>query len=287
MSKIKIEIQKALNWAYLDELSKKYTSAAEGNWIAIAEYGQRGGIDVGQSAAQRYAHHGLPDPDALKLEAAVNALPDVMLDWAKELPILGPELSGLVTVNDFSRRSAVEPKKATKVGWTDVTGKWRTATTQPRDVLMLGAIRTSALVTMHARRGSTPDWREDEPRPYQVRADKGPNAKVIGNCEGKNRYSLGAYCPLQWEPRPVSVLQARADYLVWWRALGTLAATVKLDRMALQFPAAANAPWLTDGSTERASDKSRSAVKQAVTKAQPNVAPNREHELRKTAQLNL
>jgi hypothetical protein len=43
-----------LRWAFQDELSKRKTSSAEGIWDRILEDGQRGGIDVGHSAAQRY-----------------------------------------------------------------------------------------------------------------------------------------------------------------------------------------------------------------------------------------
>jgi len=42
-----VEIERLLNWAYRDELSKRMTSSAEGIWQHMGEYVQRGGIDVG------------------------------------------------------------------------------------------------------------------------------------------------------------------------------------------------------------------------------------------------
>jgi len=65
-----VDIEDLLRWAYLDELPKRQLSSAEEIWNGIAEYGQRGGIDIGQGAAQRYPHFGLPHSDALAIERA-------------------------------------------------------------------------------------------------------------------------------------------------------------------------------------------------------------------------
>ena len=51
-AKIPMDTELLLRWAFQDELSKRKTSSAEGIWDRILEDGQRGGIDVGHSAAQ-------------------------------------------------------------------------------------------------------------------------------------------------------------------------------------------------------------------------------------------
>jgi hypothetical protein len=48
-------------------------------------------------------------------------------------------------------------------------------------------------------------------------------------CEGRNRYSWGSYCPLRWEPSPIDIALARAEYAAWHRGLATLADTLQLD----------------------------------------------------------
>lgn len=244
MPKVEVEIERLLTWAYRDELSKRQTSAAEGIWDRIEDNGQRGGIDPGHGAAQRYAHFGLPDPDAEAIEKAVGKLVDVTVDWSESLETIACELAGLVSVNDFSRRPAGDQGKITTAGWTDAkTGKWRQAENRPRDVLMLGTLRPKALVTMHAIQGTRPDWRDEPPRPYAIQADRGPNAKIIGECKGKNLYSSGSYCPLQWDPSPTSIITARAEYAVWWEALQTLSETLELANHVALPPRASPVPW--------------------------------------------
>lgn len=244
MLKTEMDIEKLLRWAYRDELSKRQTSAAEGIWDRIEDNGQRGGIDPGHGAAQRYAHFGLPEPDAEVIERAVGQLEDVLIDWSKSMGAIAGELAGLVSVNDLSRRPDGDPGKKTKSGWTDKrTGKWREVENRPRDMLMVGVFRTKALVTMHAVQGTRPDWRDDPPLPYPIRAEKGPNARIVGECRGKNLYAAGSYCPLQWDPSPVSIITARAEYAVWWEALNKLAETVELSKFVALPPRAPAAPW--------------------------------------------
>lgn len=248
--KTEVEIEKLLMWAYRDELSKRQTSAAEGIWDRIESNGQHGGIDPGHGGAQRYAHFGLPDPDAEAIERAVAQLEDVVVDWGESLPFIAGELAGLVSVNDFSRRK-FEPVKATTAGWTGKHGQRMKAENRPRDMLMLGALRTKALVTMHAIQGTRPDWRDDVPKPSQVPAATGSNAKIVGECRGRNLYTLGSYCPLQWEPSPVSVITARAEYAAWWEALRYLSDRLVLAKHVALPPSAAPSPWRDEMQEDR------------------------------------
>jgi len=206
-----VEVEKLLHWAYGDELSKRTTSSAEGIWDHIEEWGQRGGIDPGHGAAQRYPHFGLPHPDAYKIEIAVTALPNLVLDWAASSDAI---LGGMA------------------------------ALLQSRDVLLVRTLRTSALVTMHAKMNSRPDWREEPPRPCRIQAERGRNRpKIIGECKGRDRYTIGSYCPLQWEPSPISIAELRADYACWHRGLTTLAQTLELDEHIALPPTAPALPW--------------------------------------------
>lgn len=250
--KTQIEIEKLLHWAYRDELSKKQLSAAEGIWDRIQENQHHGGIDRGHGAAQRYSHFGLPDPDAELIERAVSALEDVVIDWKKSFDAIAGDLAGLVTVNDLTRRP--EEPKATKIGWGEAgtkalramfgPGAERPGYDRPRDVLMVASIKTSALVTMHAIKGTRPDYWDEQVKPTHVPATRSGQPAVVGICQGKNRYSEGSYCPMEWSPSPTSILTSRADYAAWHQGLVLLASTLDLAKFDVLPPSASPTPWL-------------------------------------------
>jgi hypothetical protein len=250
-TKTPVDVELALRWAWRDELSKRATSAAENVWDRIEDLGRHGGVDVDDSKAssQRYAHIGEPDPDALALEQAVAKLEPVVIDWSKSLDAIAGPLAGLVSVNDFKRHQPRTPKagwgkagdRALR-GWFGPGGE-RPLKDRPRDIMMIGTFQPKTLLTVHAAGASRPDWRDEEPKPTRVLSTNGKNAKVEGKCEARDRYSLGAFCPLEWDPSPTSVILARADYVVWWEALQQIAETVELTRFTLLPPAAPAEPW--------------------------------------------
>jgi hypothetical protein len=203
-SKKPVEIETLLRWAFVDELSKRLTSSAEGIWDHIEEIGQRGGIDPGHGAAQRYPHFGLPHPDAEKIELAVSALPNLNIDWKESREALMGDLLALFNV---------------------------------RDVLLVRTLRTAALVAMHAKMATRPDWREESPVPHWIAAERGANRpKVIGECKGKDRYTHGSYCPLVYEPSPISIAETRG--------LVMLSETLELQEHVALPPAAPAQPWM-------------------------------------------
>lgn len=207
-----IEIEKLLHWAYRDELSKRQTSSAEGIWDHIQEFGANGGIDLGHGAAQRYPHFGLPHPDAEKIEKAVAALEDQCIDLAASTDALMGDLAPLLS---------------------------------QRDVLSVRSLRTTALVTMHAYMGTRPDWHPETPRPRWIEPEKGPQnrPRIIGECRGRFLYTVGSYCPLQWDPSAISIALARLDYVAWHRGLAQLAEVLELDAHDALPPAAKEQPW--------------------------------------------
>lgn len=256
MTKTEIDIETLLHWAYRDELSKRQLSSAEGIWDRIAEDGWMGPIDRGHGSAQRYSHFGLPDPDAERIGQAVTALEDLIIDWQQSFDAIAAELSGLIKVNDLTKRET--PVRAPKAGWGKAGAKalkawWgkdtEPAYDRPRDVLMVNSLKVSVLVTVHAIKGTRPDWIEEGPKPLRTPAERGTHAKIFGDCKGKNLYSLGAHCPLKWSPSPMSIVSSRADYVAWHRGLTILAQTVELAKFIVLPPKAPALPWLEDAET--------------------------------------
>ena len=257
--KTEMDIETLLHWAYRDELSKKQLSAAEGIWDRIEEDGQRGGVDKGQGAAQRYAHFGLPDPDAEIVERAVAALSDMVINWEKSFKAIAGDLSALISINEMNRHPSMRPKQP-RAGWGKAgsraveafwgKGAARPIKDRPRDVLMVGGLRVNALVTMHAIRGSRPDWVERRPEPGPTPAIKGPNAMIVGECRGKNLYSTGSHCPVTWTPSPLSIVSNRAEYAAWHEGLCQLADTLQLSKFVALQPKACATPWLENDELE-------------------------------------
>ena len=72
------------------------------------------------------------------------------------------------------------------------------------------------------------------------------NHKLVGECKGRNWYSTGSYCPLRWEPCPITIAEARADYLAWWRGLDQLARSLagQLEKFHPLRPGTSEMPWL-------------------------------------------
>jgi hypothetical protein len=258
VTKIEIDVEKLLVWSYVEELSKRQTSAAEGIWDRIEDYGNHGGIDKGHGAAQRYSHFGLPDPDAEAVEIAVASLGEVEIDWNLSLDVIAGELSGLVSVNDMERRP--DASRSTNVAWGERGTKAlkaffgedgaRPAHDRPRDVLMLNTVNLSALVTRHAVKGTRPDYWDEQPVVQRTPARNGGGVALIGECKGKNIYSTGSYCPLKWSPSPLSIITSRAEYALWHHGLVALSNMLELKKYVVLPPKAPAAPWFGDEETE-------------------------------------
>jgi hypothetical protein len=255
MEKVKMDIELLLRWAYVDELSKRQCSAAEGIWDKIQDFTNHGGVDSGRGAAQRYAHFGLPDPDAERIEKAVSALSETVIDWREHFGAIAGDLAGLITINDLlplDRRGPRTPD----VGWGKAGTKALKAffgdkgaapiVDRPRDVLLVGGIKTNILIMAHAIKGTRPEWRDEDPTPAMTPSHGrgGTTAKIIGECRGKNLYSTGSCCPLTWSPSPLSVVTSRSDYFAWHQALTKLSADLQLEKFQPLPPNASATPWI-------------------------------------------
>lgn len=209
-----VEIEHLLRWS-CDELAKRQTSSAEGIWEHIADNAQHGGIDPGHGAAQRYAHHGLPHPDALRIESAVEGMASTTIDW----DISGPDIMGDMLDLFKAHRDTV--------AW-----------------LPTSRYDTAVLVRQHAIMGDRPRWYEDLPLPMRILNERGPRvAKVIGDWSD-GRWKAGARCPLRWVTSPISIAVRRGAYAVWHDGLRRLVAALDLEEHQATPPAAMARPWL-------------------------------------------
>jgi hypothetical protein len=252
------EIEALLIWAYQDELSKRQTSAAEGIWDRIEDYGNHGGIDKGHGAAQRYSHFGLPDPDAEAVELAVASLGEVSIDWDQSFEPIAGDLSGLVSVNDMSRDEPAQ--KRTNVGWGErgakalnaFFGEDGDAACERSASRRASAQHDQPQRSRHQARhqGHAPDFWDEQPQARMTPAKHGSNAAIVGECKGKNLYTNGSYCPLQWSPSPTSIVSSRAEYAVWHHGLTQLAGMLELKKYAVLTPKASATPWIDDMEAE-------------------------------------
>jgi hypothetical protein len=240
-----IDIEQLCRWAYREELSKRQTSSAEAVWQHIREFSVMGtAIDYGSGAGPQRYDLGEPDPDALLVEGFVARLPDVVLDWQGEAYAVLGDL--LALVEPRPAKTAPAPIRSSMAGWTNTHGEQvRVRMPPPRQAILVRTLRPSALVTAHAAMGTRPEWHVEPPKPQGVPSTRGHGPKIIGECRGRNYYSTGSHCPLLWEPSPIVIAEARADYLAWWRALALLARGLhgKLRRYKPLPPRAPEMPW--------------------------------------------
>ena len=247
IEKISRSIDSLLEWAYSEELPKAPPSSSQRNWRSIVEYGSRGGIDVGQSSAARYTHYEEPHPDARIIEAAVNALPDMAINWKRDFDLIAHELAPLVSINELIGKPTSAPLVSTaKAGFYDDPAN--VPAPPKRDIILVNTIKTEVLIYTHAVQGTRPgNWRANDMQAIPTPAERGPLAKIIGICKGKNSYTSGSYCPLRWMPSPVKIVLARANYITWHRALVTLAETLQLAEHIPAMPNAPATPWIDEG----------------------------------------
>lgn len=254
MIKLAVDVEKLVRWAYDDLLKNKSSSAdgIESNWPD--SYIQRGGIDIGHSAAQRYPHHGLPHPDSQKIADAVEELPDCHIDWKHEGDAILAHVMGLIDIT-YLQEAAPGEKISSRVGWWRGGELVRQRVAPPRDVIWVRALRTSGLVASHGKKGTRPPWGSGDWRPHRVESGRGAKL-ATGKYLRPGRYTDGSASMVVWDYEsdlesekfvltPLSFAQVRADYLAWWRGLKLLAERLThLEGHAALPPKTPEMPWL-------------------------------------------
>ena len=103
----------------------------------------------------------------------------------------------------------------------------------------------SPLVIGHASAGTRPHWYPNPIRVLPIR--DGSRVRIIGECKGRDRYTLGSHCPLRFDPPLATVAHARAEYAVWFGALVHLVVVLsgRLGAHVATYPQASPKPWQT------------------------------------------
>lgn len=235
--KKQIGVEALLSWTYRDELPKGYergetfagSSSSVSPMFRLADLGTR--VDEWNTEPGFPAAMGQPHPDSLMVDAAVERLPDVGLDWAQSRPRLMHDL----------------------VAWT-----------RPDDpILSSMSFQPKALVQVHAKMGTRPIWDLGPPKVVRILGKNGkPKLEFLADdgvtlIEGRTtgrHYGPGARCPLRLEPEPREIACARAEYVVWHQALLQVTRTLrawKLHDHEVLPPTAAPEPWIVNPEPKR------------------------------------
>jgi hypothetical protein len=192
--RIEIDIERLLQWAYREELPKQaHGGTLRCNYDLVLRYGQMGALDIDENP-QLPAALGAPHDDAFEIDRFVRALGWQEMRWDQNADALMGQYAGIVRVN-----ARIE----------------------------VMAINQEALVFMHARAGTRPDWRHDPFECHRMHLPYGSEHVVVGRDERSHRYREGAHCPLVWEPDPAPIVEARMEYAVWYSGLTLLAESLR------------------------------------------------------------
>lgn len=207
--KKELDVELLLRWAYRDELPKKGAVETSPGWDAI---GLGGPID--DDGFRLPAYLGEPHPDALIVERVVNAIESsVVIDMAESLTMLLPDLGAYASTASWNWGRPHNPK---------------------------------ALMIMHARMGTRPDWATEPPR--LVRVQGGNGKPVVNGVRPGGRYDIGACCPLRLDPSLDLIVSGRSEYAVWRHFLDVICESLAgwtLREHAVRPAKAAHEPWVT------------------------------------------
>jgi hypothetical protein len=249
-----VDIEACLRWAYRDELPKRQHGgrlaggdvAGMSMFKAAVDEDRRNAREPGFPAAL-----GDPHPDSDIIEKAVRNLAGFHRLGDDIVAGLGTGLAPLVTAIDLEE-AAVEAVAA-----------------------------LPGIVIHHARMGTRPRWRSDQPAPYAVHGSNGQPKVLIDEVfvetidrKGRVRhveasklapeewpeipivhirtvaspatraglYREGTYHPLVYRPSPAGLLRERAEYTAWRAALELLSENLA-GKLASIAPLPPAAPW--------------------------------------------
>ncbi len=176
---------------------------------------------------------GPPAPDALKVEASVQAL-EAFADQAIDDV---PDLMG-----DFG-----------ELGVDETRAIRRALCMMPAIVARCAKLRCRPMWTRNIYPGP---MRAPNGRTIVVRSEPVFSKTITGEevehevlaqveARAKGEYPFGSHSPLQYDPSPQSVAEERAEYLVWWGALEMIARDLdgKLETITVLPSLAPQRPW--------------------------------------------
>jgi hypothetical protein len=234
-----IDIEKLLHWAMREELPKGQAVTASA-WDIVSQYAALG-VRVDVSYGGLGFVPGDPHPDAI---------------------IVADAIRDLDTEARFGHRVEVLP----------LFGDLAAIAGDAVDAVMSATFNPRAIVISKATQGTRPKWQFDEPEPRQVfvearnaRGEVRPMAVVHGvdadgdliamkknrgrafKRDGEYNLAMSPRSPIEWcDPAPLSIADARAEYVAWHTALATLADDLahKLEDHLPTGPTVPMLPWL-------------------------------------------
>lgn len=259
----RMTVSTALKWAWNDELPKEQSAVAAPDlstrsaWAAIAAWGELHSIVDRQPnrwGCVPFDDVGFPHPDAIRIAEAVMSLADCSVD----VPEGWHPMPELATVDEALARVAVGDavRRATVLVGADLHFR----------------ARPDAIIVRHAILGLVPDWRMDSlPAIEFERWDNGRHRwfverevrSVVGqNGDGSQKVAVetvevdgwstrlqrpvaGAYRKALFNPDPVPIMVARAEYEIFCAAMCMLhddldGCLESIDLVATDYPVQ---PW--------------------------------------------
>jgi len=218
-----VEIERLLQWTFCDQITKRAEPrlGMRNAWDIVERHSRLGCRVQASQAVPAYRSDilSLPDANALIVAREVEKLSaNIVVDWSTSKEALLGHLTGLAPGEQLLSFNEIE------------------------------------IVIEHAQSKAPPIWNVGLPKLGPVVLANG-KAAVSGSRYGKDRYSEGSHCPLQWaQPTIESIAIVRARYAVWHSALTRLASSLggKLKNVTVMPLTSSPAPWNT--ATHRAAD---------------------------------
>ncbi len=229
-----VEIEKLLQWTYVDELPKRQNDPTWAGMFSSSAWQLGARVDVSSTGDCYPVALGAPHTDALMLDHAVRSLPSIEPDAKLMQSVLGqyaPYLKPTVTVMSNARSVLIGGNRAAP----------------SRDPVAPGREMSAAeSVIRHARLCVRPSWDVGEVK--LVRVMGANNKPAINGLTAGGRYAPGAHGMVTLDPPAHVIASARLEYALWHAALRLLASEFgsegcKLTSRRALAPAAPEAPW--------------------------------------------
>lgn len=236
-----IDIERAVQWAIRDELPKGH-AIGKGAWDIVSNFAELGTrIDVSRNGGGLGFLAGEPHEDADKIAAAIRGLPgDASLDLAEVEAIAAPfgaldplAISALAGAR-YDMRALVVRCGALGEPMPHVMRHWPSAVPSPRQMFIEHAAAGRPRALVFGR----------DPETGELIA----LAKLRGKrAAGGELYPLAfePYSPLAFEPSLAQVIEVRAEFTIWRRALVLLRERLanQLREHLITGPARPAMPW--------------------------------------------